>query len=133
MDEIATDDQSKRLPFRWLGPPGLRWPVDARLSAWGVALVLTVTFVLTAWVLAPTVGLKVLGVVAATAAALTVTRKVMRHVDYDRPVRHHMAMLVAEVRTPRPPTAEPDTYELHVDPDLFADAPPAYFYRRHPL
>jgi hypothetical protein len=94
-----TDDAPRRLRGVWLGPKGVRWPVDWTFAQWGVFAFLTVTcpvvifaaFVLLNWYLAVCNA-----ILWGPVAAFFLTRWVMRFVDYDRPLRFWLRQLRGE-------------------------------------
>lgn len=111
---VQTDDQALRLEFKWLGPVNMPMPVPARGAAWitGVLLWGPMTFVVGALLPEPIITRLVSGPAAvlvhfaltmtlATLAAVLAVRAVGRRVTPTRPVRHHLAVLRAELNDPR--------------------------------
>ncbi len=90
MPRLITDDAPRRLRGVWLGPKGVRWPVDWTFAQWGVFAALMIAcplaiffvFVFLNWYLAVSNGL-----LWGPVAAYFLTKWVMGFVDYDRPLR----------------------------------------------
>ncbi|MFD7161245.1 hypothetical protein ACFV9C_42135 [Kribbella sp. NPDC059898] len=99
MPELRTDDGPRRLRAVWLGPKGLRWPADWTYVQWGVflslGLIMTVLLVL---VLIPASGWLAAmgGPTWGFALAYLITPRVMKHIDYDRPLRWYRRHLMSE-------------------------------------
>jgi hypothetical protein len=104
MPRLVTDDAPRRLRGVWLGPKGVRWPVDWTFAQWGVFALLSVVcpvtifaaFAFLNWYLAICNGL-----LWGPVAAYFLTRWVMRFVDYDRPIRFWLRQLRGEWRRSR--------------------------------
>ena len=103
MAELRTDDSVRRLRAVWLGPEGIRLPVDWTYVEWAGFLALLALLV-------PIVGLVAFGVTGDAQlavlgagpfgglAAFYAMRTSMRLVDADRPVRYWRRTLTAELR-----------------------------------
>lgn len=103
MPVVRTDDAAKRLRYIYLGPSNWRLPVDVRFPSLGMFLVLCIFGWLLSFSLTPTFRLALVFCVGATIIAGLVTKKVMKHVDHDRPIRYWLAVIRSELSTPRPP------------------------------
>ncbi|MGL5809953.1 MAG: hypothetical protein ACRCYQ_08415 [Nocardioides sp.] len=91
MPEIRTDDGPRRLRGVWLGPKGLRWPVDWTYVQWAVFVLVTLVAPLTIysllfWLSPAIAGFT--GVLAGPLIAYEVTTRLPQWLDYDRPLRH---------------------------------------------
>lgn len=109
MPKVSTDDMARRLQSVYLGPPSMRWP-DMRFQAIGFFAAVELALLWMVVLLRPD-GTPV-GIVAAMVSplvALLITRKVMAHVDYDRPIRWMLTTLINEVTAPRPLPRTPTT------------------------
>jgi hypothetical protein len=131
MQLVSTDDASRRLQFIWKGPANSPWPFDARGQMWVVAGAASLVFVpllylvipasAFAWlVLPPTMTRGLLALALGMLAAVALTRQIGRVISPTTPLRHHVALVVAELDTPRPdgPAA---TYELDVGEGFFLE------------
>lgn len=103
MAELRTDDAVRRLRAVWLGPEGIRLPVDWTYVEWAGFLALLAVAVPTVGLIAFTVtGDAQLSVLAAGPfgglVAFYSMRATMRLVDADRPVRYWKRTLAAEAR-----------------------------------
>lgn len=124
MPVISTDDQARRLRYIYLGPIGFRFPFDAGFPAIGFWLAVTAFLGLWAVALSPPgTRVAVLGVLLSPLIAIVITRKVMPHVDHDKPIRWWKSILQAELDTPRPLTA-PTSRSLALPSDLFKQGTP---------
>lgn len=121
MPVLTTDDQARRLRNVWLGGKGFEWPVAARYSAWGLAILLFTLSAVVAWVLLPPLTTFLVGLPLALAVSLLLTSKVMRHVTAERTVRSHVQVFQAEVRAPRP-RDEMREYAVALPAALFKDS-----------
>lgn len=99
MPTIGTDNQALRHSYLWLGPVSLPLP-PATFVAWGLFLAM--------WVPGLALSLaafKLAGVIPASAwgfLCVVLVRRYRRKVTRDQPVRHHIAVLGAEITGPRP-------------------------------
>jgi hypothetical protein len=101
MPRLITDDAPRRLRGVWLGPKGVRWPVDWTFAQWGVFATLMIAcplaiffvFVFLNWYLAVSNGL-----LWGPVAAYFLTTWVMGFVDYDRPLRFWFRQIRGEWR-----------------------------------
>jgi hypothetical protein len=99
MPAIRTDDGPRRLRAVWLGPKGVRWPVDWTYVQWSVFAVLVLAvpwllFLLLVW-LSPWVA-SAAALVLGPWVAWEITTRLPGWVDYDRPVRFWWWVLRAE-------------------------------------
>ncbi len=102
MAELRTDDSVRRLRAVWLGPEGIRLPVDWTYVEWAgflALLAIAVPFVgITAFVLTGDAQLAVLGALPfGGLIAFYAMRTSMRLVDADRPVRYWRRTVAAEL------------------------------------
>jgi hypothetical protein len=129
MPRLITDDAPRRLRGVWLGPKGVRWPVDWTFAQWGVFAALTIAcplaifsaFVFLNWYLAISNGL-----LWGPVAAYFLTKRVMRFVDYDRPLRFWFRQIRGEWKRSMP---TPDTTRLRVHCDDVSVADLAHVLR----
>lgn len=121
-DFIYTDDEAKAQPFEYRGPVGVELP-PARPAAYGVLALLTIACWFLVWLLAPTFWFGVLGFLLSPAVAIWITRKVMGHVDYYRPVRHWLTVWRAELYTPRRTRPHHDARETTLESGIFKEGP----------
>lgn len=110
----STDDAAWRLEFVWKGPPESPMPFEARYQAWMLGLVLAPLFALIAYLLLfplDVLGLhtiiavlirSLLALACGGALAVLTVRKFARVVTPTRPMTHHLAVALSELRTPRP-------------------------------
>ena len=99
MPQIRTDDGPRRLRAVWLGPRGLRWPVDWTYVQWVVFAVLVLLAPLLVFISLMWVSRGVAGGFALVGGgwlAWEVTTRIPRFVDYDRPVRFWWRLLRSE-------------------------------------
>lgn len=111
MPKVSTDDAARRLRIIYLGPVDfpLPWPVSfPTLGAW-VAVTGVVALLSVALNPAGT-RLWMLGVLAAPLVGVLATRKLMRRVDHDQPLRFWAWVLRAEIDGPRPVDNTPTTH-----------------------
>lgn len=114
MPKVSTDDQARRLRYIYLGPVGFRFPFDARFPAIGMTLGIAAFLSLLSFAFAPAgTKLDLLGVLLSPIPAIWLTRKAMKHVEHDRPLRWWVTVLAAELNTPRP---HPEPTERFVAP-----------------
>lgn len=105
MPLLRTDDGPRRLRAVWLGPRGTRLYWDWTYVQWGMFLLLLVVFVgffgVSARIMTGdpwlTAGVALWGV----PPAFYLTRFVMEHADYDRPLRWWRRMVPAEWKRSR--------------------------------
>lgn len=113
MPKVATDDLARRLRYHWLPAGG------ARFNTIGLFVATTVIVALLAASFSPAgTRLHWLGIALAPGVAFLTTRKVMRHVDHDRPLAWWLAVVRAELDTPRPLPTAPTTRELAPHPGI---------------
>lgn len=131
---VATDDLANRLEFKWLGPVNMPMPVPARGAAWimGVLAWGPVSFVVGALLpqpiisamVGPTAALLVwslLTLLITTVVTVLLVRGVGKLITPTRPLRHHAALLMAELHDPR----EKDDEEVVLSPPWAATSPAA--------
>lgn len=119
MPVVSTDDQARRLRYIYLGPVGFRFPFDARFPAIGFWLACTAAGILLSVAFSPPgTRLGLVGGCLSPVVAALVARKVMRHVDHDRPLRWWMQVVTGELATPRPVDHTPTTVTVTPTADL---------------
>lgn len=125
MPIVSTDDQARRLRYIYLGPVGFRLPFDARFPAIGMWMGVAFVLGLLSYTFAPAgTHLGRLGAIVAPLVAIVITRRVMRHVDHDRPLRWWAATLFSnELRTPRPITNGVTTHTRTTPTNFFHGSP----------
>ena len=102
MPAIRTDDGPRRLRGVWLGPKGLRWPVDWTYVQWGVFILATATlpfvvFGVLLWVNQLLAGFT--GILAGPLLAYEITTRLPKWLDYDRPLRHWLRLWRSEYQS----------------------------------
>ena len=101
MPAIRTDDGPRRLRAVWLGPRGNRWYWTWTYVQWAVTLVALLAGVAIGfgliWLATGDVKISaIIGSLWGGTAAVLGTKRLMRHVDYDRPLRYWRATLRSE-------------------------------------
>lgn len=135
MPHIRTDDGPRRLRAVWLGPRGYRWYWTWTYVQWSATVVATAVAV--AGVFAVVWGLSgelkialIIGPLWGGALGVLGTRKAMKHVDYDRPVRYWRVTLRNEWagsrRAPRPDAAPEGWWLSPAEPRLMSRYALAY-------
>lgn len=112
--KVSTDDAARRQEFVWLGPVDSQWPFEASGRAWILAMVLCPVLIVTAFLLAPrplisavlpgpagVLAALVLSAIAGTTVGVLLVRRIGKSVSPTRPMRHHVAVLMAEIEAPR--------------------------------
>lgn len=120
MARVSNDDAAFRLPAIWLGPPGARLP-ESRMQTLLVWAAVTMVIIWLGYLFSPA-GTHLHLVIAGFSwlIAVPITRKVMKHVDFDQPLRWVAGVVVDEVTTPRPLSDEPVTYVTGLSPKFRA-------------
>lgn len=98
---VGTDDRARQWQYRWLGPASFPLPWAATgvsyLVFFAIAIpAAAVTFLLLQWAALLVIGPEMLLV-------YLLTRRITATVTRDQPLRHHAAVLRAELGTARPP------------------------------
>jgi hypothetical protein len=122
MGRVSTDDAARRQEFVWLGTPDVPTPFEARGSAWGMGIALSLVFSIVAYLATPFLALMpgpfivtfvargVVAVVIGIAAAVPVVRWVGKHIDPKRKARYHWRVLLDEISGRRPDDTHTTTY-----------------------
>jgi hypothetical protein len=124
---IRTDDAPRRLRAVWLGPKGLRWPMDWTYIQWCVFAVLLVVFPALVFalllLLSPAIAAW-MAILGGPLLAYEVTKRMPTWIDYDRPLRYWVRTLRQEYAASTPMT--------RLQPrGLRVDAPSATALTRH--
>lgn len=99
-----TDDGPRRLRGVWLGPKGLRWPVDWTYTQWGVftGLLLVCPPIVFSVFYFVNLYLAICNAILwSPFLAYSMTRLVMAHTDYDRPLRFWARQVPGEFKRSR--------------------------------
>lgn len=117
---IYTDDDARGLEYEYRGPVNMELP-PARPAAYGVAGGVTIVVIFLAWLLSPAPQVTVVAVLLSPGVGILVARKVMRHVDYYRPVRYWTSVARLEVEAPRTSRAQAGTVETTPSLNIFKE------------
>jgi len=113
MGRVSTDDAARRQEFVWLGTPDVPTPFEARGSAWGMGIMLTLAFSIVAYLATPFLALLpgpfviqfiargVVAVVLGLCAAIPLTRWIGKHIDPARRIRYHWRVFLDELNGQR--------------------------------
>jgi hypothetical protein len=101
MPQIRTDDGPRRLRAVWLGPRGARWYWTWTYVQWAVTLLAVVVGVLVVtgliWLASGDIKVAVIiGPLWGGTVGVVVTKRLMAHVDYDRPLRYWRSTIKGE-------------------------------------
>lgn len=135
---FATDDAARRQEFIWLGPVNSPAPFEARGQAWIAGLLILPVAMVLAFLVIPgfvftAAGLPgplavlahvVLAAALGCAGGVLLIRAAGRRIQPVTPLRHHTAMLQAELAVPRPEAAQ--TYQVSISPALFLEDRPEH-------
>ncbi len=114
MTRVRTDDDSRRLQYRFLGSPDSPVRLEWTFGQWGAAVIALLTIPPLLWSMLspwPLLGATVAGL-AGVGAALGAGRLVGLATDPETPLTYYVRVLVTEVTTPRPEQGVHDSVQV---------------------
>lgn len=97
--QIDPDDNVYCVDAVWLGPPKATFPCRVRYVAWGIGLALFLLILTVERMVG--IGMGLFSTAWGLLIAIALTRWATRLISYERPLGATLALMFAELRTPR--------------------------------